>query len=117
MSVAVDANVSNFDRVGPDIANQSGSHEKSIAVVLNPATIIVVKRTRLNCVALANKILTKQIRNIDVLPAVVESVQSAVRIFLELCKVGSVDLVTIVAELTEDARAQVVVGKDEAAKV
>src|ERR1051325_6882186 len=98
MSIAVDADVSNLDRVRPDIANQSRPHEKTVAVVLNIAPIIVVKCTRLDRVALANEILTKEIRDVNVLLTPIETVQPAISVLLKLREVRCVELVTVVSK-------------------
>src|SRR5215468_1533306 len=108
MPVAIDADVSNFDRVRPDIANQSWPHEKTVAVVLNSAPIIVVERACLNCVALPNEVLAKDIRDVHVLRPPVESIQATIRVFLELRKIRSIELITIVVERTKDARSEIV---------
>ena len=57
MSVTVDANIANLDRVRPHVADQSRPHQKSIAIEFAAGPIVVVKRARLNCVALLNKVL------------------------------------------------------------
>src|SRR5947209_7667137 len=99
------------------VANQSGSHEKAVAVILYAAAVIVEKNARLNRVAFGDEILFENVCDIDVLRSLVEAIQAAVGIFFELMKVCEVELVTVVAESAEEASAQVIIRIDEAAKV
>src|SRR3712207_7175010 len=73
--------------------------------------------TRLRRVALGQEVLPEEVGDVDVLPPPVEAVQSAVGVLLKLREVGEVELVAVVLERAEDARAEVVVGVDEAAEV
>src|SRR5436305_15050041 len=79
VTIAVDADVTNLDRVRPHVANQGGPHQKSVAIEFAAAPIVVVKRAGLNCVALPNKVLSKNIRNVNVLLPSMESIQTADR--------------------------------------
>src|ERR1043166_9509891 len=117
MSVAADAKVTDLDRVWSNIADQRRTHEKSVAIEFNAATIVVVVKTSLDRVALAYEILAKDVRDVNVLVAGVEAIQTAVRIFLEHREIRCVELVTIVFKRAEHASAEVIVGKDEAAEV
>ena len=99
------------------VADERGAHQKSVAVVFDAAPVVVVMQARLNRVAFGEEILPKEIGDVNILRALVETVETAVGIFFELMKVGEVELIAIVAERAEDARAKIVIGIDEAAKV
>src|ERR1041385_9389166 len=74
-------------------------------------------KTSLDRVALANEILAKDVCDVNVLVTSVEAIQAAVRVFLEHREIHRVELVTIVVKRAEHSRAEVVVGKNEAAEV
>src|SRR6266550_1074560 len=90
MPVTIYSEVPNFDRVRPHVAYQSGSHQESIAIKFAAGPIVVVKRAGLNRVALLNKVLPKNIRDVDVLMAAIEPVKAAVGVFLKLRKISEV---------------------------
>src|SRR5216684_2954208 len=95
------------------VADQRGTNEETVAIKLAAGPVVVVKRTGLNCVALLNEILPKNVCDVNVLPAAVEPIQAAVRVFFELSEVSNVVLITIVAETAEDACAKIVVRENE----
>src|SRR5438270_3654182 len=99
------------------VAYESGAHEKTVAVVLDAAAVVVEKNACLNRVAFGDKILSEYVCDIDVLRSLVEAIQPAVGIFFELMKVCEVELITVVAESAEETRAQVIIRIDKAAKV
>src|ERR1051326_3741850 len=74
-------------------------------------------KAALDRVTLANEILPKDVGDVNVLMARVEAVQAAVRVFLEHREVRGVELHPVVVGAAENACAEVVVGKNEAAKV
>src|SRR6185369_4465950 len=117
MAITTDPEIADLDRVWSHVADRCRPHQKTVAIKLDRASIVVVMKTSLNRVTLANEVLLENIRDVDVLMARVETVQTAVRVFLEHRKVSDVELVTIVIESTKHARAEVVIGKDKAAKV
>src|ERR1044071_5585941 len=117
MTVTTDSKIANLDLVRPNITNQRGTNQKAISIELDAAPIIVVVKTPLNRVALADEILPKDVGDVDVLMPRVETIETAVGILLQHREVRAVELVAIVIKRTEDARAEVVIGKDEAAKV
>ncbi len=117
MAVAAEPKITNLDRVWPDVANQRRSHQKTVAIKFNAASIVVVMKTSLDRVALANEVLPKDICDVNVLMARVEAIQTAVRVLLEHREVRGVELITVVVERAKHARAEIVVGKNETAKV
>src|SRR3989442_3901262 len=117
MTIAVNADVANVDRVRPHVADQSRPHQKSVAIEFAAVPIVVVKRARLNRVTLLDEVLAKNIRNVNILLPPIESIQTAVRVLLELREVSRVELISIIVERTEYARAEIVVRKYEAAKI
>ena len=54
-------------------------------------------------------VLPKDVRHVNILMTQIETIQTAVRIFLKLRKVSGVVLVTVIIETAEDACAQIVV--------
>src|SRR5436305_10822091 len=67
VSIAIHADITDFDRVRSHIANQRGPDEKTIAVEFAAAAIVVVEPAGLNRVTLPDKILPKDIRDANVL--------------------------------------------------
>src|SRR5829696_5785418 len=117
MTVAADTEITNLDRMWPDVADRRRPHEKAIAIELNAAPIIVVMKAALNRVCLANKILAKDVGDVNILMARVEAIQAAVGVFLQHRKVRTIELVTIIVKRTKHARAEVVIGENEPAEV
>ena len=117
MAIAIDADVADPDRVRPHVANQSRPHQKSVAIEFAAAAIVVVERARLNRVTLLEEILPKNIRDVNILLPPIETIQAAVRVFLQLRKISRIELITVVAERSKQSRAQVVVGKNKATKI
>src|SRR5688572_4303343 len=101
----------------PSVANQCRPDQKPVAIEFNTAAIVVVMKTSLDRVALANEILPEDVGDVNVLMARVEAIQAAVRIFLEHRKVSGVELITIVVKGAKHARAEVVVRENETTKV
>jgi hypothetical protein len=83
MPITANSEVTNFDRMWSHIAYRRWAYKKAIAIKLNAATIIVVVKTSLDRVTLANEILSENVRDINVLMASVEAIQAAVGILLE----------------------------------
>src|SRR4051794_2065361 len=104
MPVAAHTKITNLDRMWPHVANRRGPHEETIAIELNAASIVVVMKAALDRVALADEILAKEVCDVNVLMARVETIEAAVRVFLEHGEVCTVELVTIVVKRAEDAR-------------
>src|SRR6266498_2138556 len=71
----------------------------------------------LNCVALANEILAKDVGDVDVLMARVEAIEAAVCILLQHREVSGVVLNAIVVGSAEEANAEVVIRKNEDTKI
>jgi hypothetical protein len=117
MSIAADAEVTNLDRMRPDIADRRGPNEKTVAIELYAASIVGVMKAALDRVALANEILPEDVCDVNVLMTRVEAVKAAVRVLLEQREVGAVELVTIVVERAKHARAEIVVRKNQPAEV
>ena len=105
MSVAADAKVTNLDRMRPHVANQSRTHQKSIAIKFDAAPIVVVMKTSLNRVALANEVLAKDVGDVNVLMARVEAIEAAVGVLLQHREVGGVELNAIVVGGAETSAA------------
>src|SRR6202521_2210396 len=113
MPVTVDPYIGNLDGVRPHVANQCRPHQKPVPIEFVAAAIVVVERARLNRVALLDEVLTKDVRNVNILMTQIETIQPTVRVLLELREVRRVVLVTIVIKTAEDARAQRVGWEDE----
>src|SRR5438132_5291596 len=103
--------------MSPRVSNQRRPHQEPIAIVFDTRAVVVVMQAALNRVALANEVLAKEICDVDVLMPRVKPVQAAVGIFLEHRKERAVVLVAIIAQRSKEARAQIIVGKNEAAKI
>src|SRR5690349_12683350 len=82
MSVAVDAEVTNFDCVWSHVTNQRRPHKKTIPIEFPAASIVVIKHARLNRVALLDEVLPKNIRHVNVLLSPIKTIQPAVSILL-----------------------------------
>ena len=63
------------------------------------------------------KVLTKKIRDVNVLMPRVETIQTAVGVLFEHREVHAIELKAIVVKRSEDARAEIVIGEEEAAKI
>ena|SRR5947208_1571306 len=109
VSIAIHADITDFDGVWSHIANQGGSDEKTIAVEFAAAPIVVIVPAGLNRVALPDKILPKNIRDVDILMPPIEAIQTTVCIFLKLCKIRHVILITIIIKRSENSRGQIVI--------
>src|SRR5882672_11674102 len=109
VSIAIHADITDFDGVWSHIANQRGSDEKTIAVEFAAAPIVVIEPAGLNRVTLPDKILPKNIRDVDILMPPIEAIQTTVCIFLKLCKIRRIVLITIIIKRAEDSSAQIVI--------
>src|SRR5215813_3494032 len=98
VAVAADACIANLDRVWTHIAYLGRPDKKAIVIELETRSVIVEMQAALNCVSLANEILAKEIRDVDVLMTRVESVEAAVRVLLQHGEEGCIVLVMIVAK-------------------
>ena len=94
-----------LSRGEPQRADERGAHQKTVAVVLDAAAVVVEMKARLQGVALGDEILSKDVCDIDILRSLVKTIQPAVSIFFELMKVCEVELITVVAESAEETRA------------
>ena len=74
MTIATNTQVTNLDRVGTNIADQSRAHQKTIAIKLNSTPVIVVMKATLDRVALAYEVLTKDVRDVNVLMSSVKPI-------------------------------------------
>src|SRR5678816_249079 len=92
VTIATNTQVSNLDRVWSHIANQSRTNQETIAVKLNSASVIVVMKASLDRVALAYKVLAKNVGDVNVLMSSVEPIESAVSVLLQHRKIGGVEL-------------------------
>src|SRR6266850_641032 len=117
MPVAVQPQVTDFDRVRANVANQSRTDQKTVAVIFHAAPVVVVKQASLDRIALANEVLAENVCDVDVLMARVEAVKATVRVLLQHREVGGVELNAIVVCRAKKAQAKIVVGKDKATKV
>src|SRR5687767_15451758 len=75
MPITINADVADFDRVRPHIPNQRRARQKSVPVVLNTPTVVVVERAGLNRVTLADKVLPKNVRDVNVLLPPIETIE------------------------------------------
>src|SRR5689334_23842108 len=96
MTIAAHAQITDFDRVWSNVADQRRPHQKTVAIEFHPTAIVVEVKTALDRVTLAHEILAKDVRDVNVLMPRVEAVQTAVSVFLENRDVSGVELVTIV---------------------
>ena len=99
------------------IADQRWPDQKAVAIEFNRAPIVVVVKTSLDRVALADEILAKDVGDVNILMTSVEPVQAAICVLLEHREVRGVELHAIVVQRAKHARAEIVVGKDESAKI
>src|SRR6266852_4367465 len=67
MAIAIDADIANLDRVRPHVPNQCRPHQKSVAIEFTAASIVVIKHAGLKRVALLDEILSKNVRDVNVL--------------------------------------------------
>src|ERR1700752_3145506 len=111
MTITAKPQIANLDRMRPNIANQCRTYQKPIPVELDAASIVVVMKASLDRVALANKILAKDVGDVDVLMARVETIKTTVGILLKHREVCAIELVAIVIKRAEDSPAEVVIGK------
>ena len=100
-----------------DVPNRRRSHQKSVAIKFDAAAIVVVMKTSLDRVALANEVLAKDVGDVNVLMARVEAIQTAIRVLLEHREIRGIELLSIVIESAKHARAEIVVGKNKPAEV
>ncbi len=74
MPVTVDADIANLDGVRPHVANQCGTHQKSVAIEFVAAAIVVVKRARLDRVTLPDEVLPENVRDVNILMTQIETI-------------------------------------------
>src|SRR5215216_1329343 len=117
MPITAKPQIANLDRVRPDIADQRRSHQKTVAIEFNAASIVVVVKASLDRVTLANEILPEDVCDVNILMARVEAIQSAVGVLLQHREVCGVELVAIVVERAKPARTEIIVGKNKPAEV
>src|SRR5215218_5311018 len=117
MPVARQTEIADLYRVRPRVADDRGADFKAVAVELYGLAVVVEVEARLRGVAFGERVLPEDVRDVDVLTAAVEAVEAAVRVLLKLREVCEVELITIILERPEDARAEVVVCVDEAPEV
>src|SRR5437870_665721 len=117
MAVAIHPEITNLDRVLSHVANQRWPHQKAVAIILDARPIVVVVQAALNGEAFAYEVLSVKIGDVNILVPRVETIETAVGVLLKHRKIGRVVLITIVAERPKQTRAQIVIGKNEAAKI
>src|SRR5947208_5715472 len=117
MPIASEPEIAYLDRMRSHISDQSRANQKTIAVILHAAPVVVVMQTALNCVALPDQILTEHVSDVDILMAGVETVQTAIGVLLQHGKVSGVELDPIVVSRAEETKAKIVIRKNEPAKV
>src|SRR5689334_15256288 len=83
VSIATNTEVSDLDCMWANISYRRRPNQKTITIKLDTASIIVVMKTPLNCVTLANEILPKYVGDINVLMTSVEGIEAAIRVLLE----------------------------------
>src|SRR5678815_560141 len=98
MAVAANSKITDLDCVRPDVANQCRSNEKAIAIEFNTPPVVVVMEASLDCVALMNEILAKDIRNVDILMSSIKSVQRTIRVLFQHREEGRIVLDSIVVQ-------------------
>src|SRR5207237_4314867 len=77
MSITAEAEISDLDRVRPHITDQRRSHQKTVPIKFDAASIVVVMKASLNRVALANEVLPEDVCDVDVLVTRVEGIETA----------------------------------------
>src|SRR5690349_5732096 len=117
MTIAAHTKIRDLDSMRFDVADRRRPHEEAIAIELNAASIVVVMKAALYRVTLAYEILVKDVGDVNVLVARVETVEAAVRVLFEHREIRAVELIMIVVECAEHACAKVVIGKDKPAEV
>ena len=117
MPIASEPEVAHLDRIRSNISDQSRANQKTIAIILHAAPVVVVMQTALNCVALADKVLTEHVSDVDILMAGVETVQTAVCVLLQHGEICEIVLVSVGSQVTEDAHTRLIVEEDESPKI
>src|SRR6476660_6000208 len=92
-------------------------HQKAVVVKMHAAIVAVVMKAEFRGVTLGQKVLHVNIRDVDLLPPVLECVESAVRIFLEEVEPRQVVGDAIGAQISEDSYPRLLLRKQKAAKI
>src|SRR5262249_48644854 len=117
MSVAGPAQIGDVDRVRLKDTVRIGPHQKPVLVKVKRRSIVVVVNADLCCVARPDEILSVIIANEDVLVAILESVEIAVRILLELLEINQIELVSIRKLRAKEPYGAIGIAKDEPSKI
>src|SRR5690242_876162 len=96
MAVATETKIADLHRMRASVADQRGPDQKPVTIEFDRAAIVVVMKTALDCVAFAQEILAKDVRDVNVLVTRVETIEAAVRVFLEHREVRAVELDAVV---------------------
>src|SRR2546421_3828552 len=117
VSVAINPDVPHLDRMWTNVTDQRWTDQESVPIIMDAAPVIVIESARLDRVTLANEVLAKNIRNVNILMARVEAIQAAIRILLQHREVNSIKLDSIIISGAKHPKPEIVIGKNEAPKV
>ncbi len=98
-------------------ADGRGTDQKSVVVVVNAGVVAVVVKAEFGGVALGEKILDVDVRDVDLLSATLKCVQAAVRIFLEEVEPGEIVGQAVGTQIAEKPYSGLFFGEEESAKV
>ena len=115
--VAGDADVVRVNIVRRHRADGSGPHQETVLVVVERSVVFVVVVADFGGVSLGEKILNVKVGDHSLLVAVQEAVQSTVGVFFQEPEISRVVLQAIVIQIAKDAKAGLLLGEDEPAKV
>src|SRR3984885_5686954 len=116
-SQIVGANVVRMDSSVDHRSSRLWAHQKTIVVVVDTGVVAVVVEAELGCIALGEKSLYVRVRDVHLLPALVESVQAAVRVFFQKIKPREIVGQSIGTQVAKDSHARLRFGKKESAEV
>src|SRR4051812_3648323 len=99
------------------ITERRRASEKTVLVVMAIRLVDAGVETQLRGVAFKAKVLLIGIRDEDLLPARIETIQVGIGILLAHVEVGEVVLQAVVVGVAEDADSEIGIVKDEAAEI
>src|SRR5436853_4207519 len=117
VTIARPAQISGLDAVRANAADQRRADEKIVLVEVTAWPVVVEMEAELCRIAMPVGVLPEEVGDEDGLIAEVRRVQLAVGVLLQHVEVGDVVLITIVSIITKQARAEIDVAEDEAAKI
>src|SRR6516165_994323 len=117
MAVAGHSNVTGANLVRQRKADWRWTHQEAVLIDEERRLIVIVERAEIQRVASGQEIAPVQVGRIDLLATRPPAVQAAVGVLLQHVEVGQVVLKDVVVERAEQARAGLLIAKDEPAKI